>query len=582
MSLWNTITNTVSKAANSLVNAVRSGATQQTQKYHTSTNPTNVVTPTNTAAPSALGQAASQVKTAYNLTPQPAASSPTAPPVSPVVKASTPTNPLSIVTGANIPGSPIHNMTTASNQLAQSVATGEPSFTYRPSTASPGVTSTTQAGGVPTAGGPSSSVGGSFSNTSGGGGGGGGGGGLLGGGGGGGGRDELGLTPEQREIYNRLITEQQSEVEQGNMMAAYVPEELTKQFTGFLAQIEEHKAWAREFQAEGLAALTAQLNHTLREIDALQQQLMSQITGQMKENDPAMMAAIGLIRKEVERQRNQMLEEMNARGLTQSGILLEMEDRLNNNELTQVQSLLATRFGDLQNQLNNALMTFGQSRIQALGAHTQNVTNFMNNQGNLMSGIYDNMNRGIIEYSKMYNDGYNSHLDRVSRENISQNQLDQAWNIHSGTLGHNQDKLAWDKQVHQDTLPISQAHANAAMLNAQKNAGGAGQTPTASHNDLYNAAVYNIQRFAEAVRAGQNFPLTKEQMKDQIQKSGLPATMQFELNKMLDEATAYRLPSTSSVTPIGTSTNTPYAPTNHINYTAEDELKSGLGLWNRR
>jgi hypothetical protein len=56
---------------------------------------------------------------------------------------------------------------------------------------------------------------------------------------------------------------------------------------------------------------------------------------------------------------------MSSRGLLQSGIWLEMENRLNTGQLTAEQQLLATRLSDLQNQLNQALMGFGNMRINA-------------------------------------------------------------------------------------------------------------------------------------------------------------------------------------------------------------------------
>ena len=58
-------------------------------------------------------------------------------------------------------------------------------------------------------------------------------------------------------------------------------------------------------------------------------------------------------------------KEMSRRGLLQSGLWLEMEDRLNKGLLTAEQQLLASRLQDLQNQLNQALTNFGAMRISA-------------------------------------------------------------------------------------------------------------------------------------------------------------------------------------------------------------------------
>src|SRR5690606_6550925 len=73
--------------------------------------------------------------------------------------------------------------------------------------------------------------------------------------------------------------------------------------------------------------------------------------------------ALRIIREEVSRQRQELLESMNARGLLQSGIVLEMEDRLNRNALTAQEQVIVSRLADLQAQLNNAIMSFAQQRI---------------------------------------------------------------------------------------------------------------------------------------------------------------------------------------------------------------------------
>ena len=56
---------------------------------------------------------------------------------------------------------------------------------------------------------------------------------------------------------------------------------------------------------------------------------------------------------------------MNRRGLLQSGIWLQMEDRINQNQLTSEQQLLATRITNLQNQMMGALQDLANRRLQA-------------------------------------------------------------------------------------------------------------------------------------------------------------------------------------------------------------------------
>ena len=90
-------------------------------------------------------------------------------------------------------------------------------------------------------------------------------------------------------------------------------------------------------------------------------------------------AALGVIRQEAERMRNDSLEDLNARGLVQSGVYAEALSRLNSGELTSIQQTIAGQFGDLQNQLNNAMMSLAQSRIQALSGSQGMLNNMLIN-----------------------------------------------------------------------------------------------------------------------------------------------------------------------------------------------------------
>ncbi|GFP40809.1 hypothetical protein HKBW3S47_02506, partial [Candidatus Hakubella thermalkaliphila] len=83
--------------------------------------------------------------------------------------------------------------------------------------------------------------------------------------------------------------------------------------------------------------------------------------------DPATLSALREIRAEVDRRRQGLAEEMNRRGLLQSGIWLEMEDRILNQQLTAEERLLAGRGADLQNRLSDALFRIGERRINTMG-----------------------------------------------------------------------------------------------------------------------------------------------------------------------------------------------------------------------
>lgn len=113
------------------------------------------------------------------------------------------------------------------------------------------------------------------------------------------------------------------------------------------------------------AMLSRALDDFLRQLDTAQQALVSRFEGQISGVDPATQAALASLRETVKRQRDALMEELSRRGLLQSGIWLEMEDRLNRGELTAQQQLLGQRIADLQNQLNNALANLTNLRLSA-------------------------------------------------------------------------------------------------------------------------------------------------------------------------------------------------------------------------
>jgi len=116
---------------------------------------------------------------------------------------------------------------------------------------------------------------------------------------------------------------------------------------------------------EQVVAVAAQYEQMVGLLDQLEAQILGQIRGQMNGDDPGLQAAIGVIKEEAARMRDEALEELNARGLVQSGVYAESLSRLQKNELTAVQQTIAGQFNDLQTQLNNALMSMAQARVSA-------------------------------------------------------------------------------------------------------------------------------------------------------------------------------------------------------------------------
>lgn len=152
------------------------------------------------------------------------------------------------------------------------------------------------------------------------------------------------------------------------------------------------------------------LDQMLSTIDTYQQQLTDQIKQQMGGVDPATQAALASLKETVKRQRENLMEEMSRRGLLQSGIWLEAEDRLNRGELTAQQQLLATRLSALQDQLNQVLQNFGNLRLQAMQTYG-------------LKGIEQ-----VTEEAKQRREALERNLQRALDEAYRQRQLDiQQW-----------------------------------------------------------------------------------------------------------------------------------------------------------
>lgn len=110
-------------------------------------------------------------------------------------------------------------------------------------------------------------------------------------------------------------------------------------------------------------------------LNAAYQQMVKDMNSQMSAQDPAVLAAIQALKEEVGMQRQSMFEELNARGLAQSGILAEMDLRMRRGELSEVQKLTSARLSELKSQVMVAIQNFAQQRAglmqQAFQAKTQ-------------------------------------------------------------------------------------------------------------------------------------------------------------------------------------------------------------------
>jgi len=116
------------------------------------------------------------------------------------------------------------------------------------------------------------------------------------------------------------------------------------------------------------ATMAAMMEGMLSYIDKMGGDLTAQIRGQMGMDDPETANAIAMIRREAEGFHKEMLEDLNSKGLVQSGIYAEAKSRLAESQGMNVSNFVAQRFGDLQSQLNSAMMNIGQMRTGAMSS----------------------------------------------------------------------------------------------------------------------------------------------------------------------------------------------------------------------
>lgn len=143
----------------------------------------------------------------------------------------------------------------------------------------------------------------------------------------------------------------------------YPQYQLEQQYYDFLDRINSIRRDFNDYNVETAPMYKKLYDQTLEQITAYENQLMEMLKQQMGGVDPATQAALANLREGIQRQRDELMEEMSRRGLLQSGMWLEMEDRLGKGELTAQQQLLAGRLSDLQSQMNQALQNFAGMRL---------------------------------------------------------------------------------------------------------------------------------------------------------------------------------------------------------------------------
>lgn len=121
-----------------------------------------------------------------------------------------------------------------------------------------------------------------------------------------------------------------------------------KQDDGSLAMVN---LWAEEMQSSLNAAYT---------------QMVQDMQKQTSQQDPAVLEALKLIDEEMQVQRKELQDELAARGLGQSGILVEMRLRLERNALSSKERIIAGRLSELKSAMLTAISNFATHRSDLL------------------------------------------------------------------------------------------------------------------------------------------------------------------------------------------------------------------------
>ncbi|MBS4029944.1 MAG: hypothetical protein KGZ63_00745 [Clostridiales bacterium] len=281
----------------------------------------------------------------------------------------------------------------------------------------------------------------------------------------------------------------------------------------------------QQVDEKNMAFFNSLTNQFYTEFDAQLNSVMSTFQEQMGGVDPATKAALDQLRESTQEYRKTMMEDLNRRGLLQSGIAIESDLRLNKNQLTAEQQILAERVADLQNRMTSAMMQFSQSKLQAMqqfGVMGMNITqqggqqqldafntamNQALSQANLQQGAFQ-ADRAFQEGRRQFDQSFTENQRQFDEKmSMSQAEAEQAAKQFMATMGYNWANLSHKQQ--QDA--ISNEMKKQEMKFNQDQVTGAGETQRAimlmQEYGSREEAMANFQRpevIQEMIRLGVN------------------------------------------------------------------------------
>lgn len=136
-----------------------------------------------------------------------------------------------------------------------------------------------------------------------------------------------------------------------------------EQFAPILSQIQ---SLTEQANYETGPMLMQYYDQVMNMINTTEASLLQRMEEMGKGVDPATQAALASLKDTINEQRDYLKEEMGSRNLLQSGIYIgEIDKRINKGEQSATQQLLGQRLTDIQNQINSALSSFANARINA-------------------------------------------------------------------------------------------------------------------------------------------------------------------------------------------------------------------------
>lgn len=295
---------------------------------------------------------------------------------------------------------------------------------------------------------------------------------------------------------NNMMPAQEVPFEQvPRMPIEELPPEMPVEMPDFMAEYQQMMNAIQQAQQQNSALAATYLNQFTTYLDQMETQIRQQFEAQGQGIDPATQAALAQIRQEVGLRRQGLMEEMNRRGLLQSGVWLEMENRILNNQLTSEEQLLAGRLSDMQNRMTDALMGLANQRLNAMGQFAQNS---MQSQQ-----AFNNMQVQAMQQMQGRQDQWNQWWAQQAESRRQQQQEQSRWNY----------EQQWnrDKQIADWTGTIPQGYPGAGQqtMDAKKS------LTTGTNNSLTNQYIQQVTTYGNLQDAIAEFQRYRPVMEQQ-------------------------------------------------------------------